>query len=287
MKLRIIQIVVCLFSWTGCLICAVDYDLEPDPEVERILKSPSAVERFKAAKARMASTGSSRISPLEQEAQKFSQIINPPAPAIVKRKPVPPQPPRPPRPPRPVVKPRPVPPPVRLLGTCINVDNPAQSSALIEDYRQRTDKGNPPRRGPHWVGLNQDLDGLRITMIGDDRVVVEKGTGKQKFTVVTQPVAAQARNTAQMSLRLLGTCRSDRDPTSPSALIEIGGESRWVNLQQAVHGLEILEIGEKHIVTQHGNRRQTFRVVPPQRGRLAQETASIRRPQYASRRSTN
>jgi len=170
MMKKIVQQLVLVVGSLGLvyLANAITHSSSADHEIRTILGDPGAIERFAAARAARnrisSSVRSTHPSPLEQEAAAFAKLLNPPTEetecvghhvteAVLESVPVPPQ--------------------IKLLGTCVNTENPTQSCALIEDHRNKAEGEDSLDNGPRWIRLNRRNQGLTVTLIENDRIVVQ------------------------------------------------------------------------------------------------------------------
>jgi len=150
------------------LAISVVYGTDKDPEVDELLKAPSAVEEFEKHKGENARKASANTkSPLVVAAEDLAKLINPPKKVV----------PRPVRTgakiakrPTPKVAPKKVSAKFRLVGTCYS-DTPANRVAFIDE----------PGQGQHWVRESDKIGHMTIKEIKDGVVVVHNGKGLEEL----------------------------------------------------------------------------------------------------------
>lgn len=155
------------------LILPAVFGVRSDPEIEELLKSPGAVDRFLAAKGQRPARDESQTSPLVKQAAAFSNYLNPPAP-------IPSAAPRAsassrisrPAPPAPVT------PKFKLIGTSFYATRPELSLALIDE----------PGKGFNWVRQGNSIGHLTIEQIKDGSITIRDSHGSSEMSVtVDQP----------------------------------------------------------------------------------------------------
>lgn len=156
--LRITGIVAAILAVVFVVFPAV-FGFRSDTRVDKVLKSPGAVEKFKEeAKGKRSPKDTSRISPLVREAKAFALYLNPPKPEI-----------KPPvfSRPRPTITQRPTITTAKfeLKGTAYYASHPELSLALIDK----------PGEGLRWVRQSSKVGYLVIEQVKDGVVVVRDG----------------------------------------------------------------------------------------------------------------
>jgi hypothetical protein len=135
------------------LLLSVAFGLRTDPEIEKFLKLPGALELYKADSANEAKKAN-QISPLMKQADAYAKRIQPPQPV------------RPYRPPdKPPPRPTRVTPKFSLIGTSVYVFNPTLSLALIDE----------PGKGLSWIRQSDNVGHLVIDQINDGNILVRDG----------------------------------------------------------------------------------------------------------------
>ncbi len=156
--LRITTFIAAILA-VGVLAFPVVYGYRGDEEIEKFLKSPGAIERFKKAKGAKVKTGN-QISPLVKQAVLYGMIINPePSPPIIPRT-------RPPQVAREVVSvvpKNPVSVKFDLVGTSYYASRPELSLAYI----------NEPGKGLYWVRQGASVGHLLIEEVKDGSIIVK------------------------------------------------------------------------------------------------------------------
>lgn len=154
-----ITTIIAAFLAVGLLAFPVVYGYRGDEEIEKFLKSPGAIEKFKKAKGAKVRTGY-QVSPLVKQAALFALIINPPRTPTKTRAKVTPV-------VRPVVPER-VPDKVfttkfSLIGTSYYASRPELSLAYIDE----------PGKGLHWVRQGAKVAHLLIEEVRDGSLIVK------------------------------------------------------------------------------------------------------------------
>jgi hypothetical protein len=135
------------------LLLSVAFGLRADPEAEKFLKLPGAIELYKVDSANKAEKAD-QVSPLMKQAEDFARRIQPPQPVM------------PPRPPDiPTPRPAKVTPKFLLIGTSVYVLNSTLSLALIDE----------PGKGLRWVRQSDNVGHLVIDQINDGTILVRDG----------------------------------------------------------------------------------------------------------------
>ena len=154
-----ITTIIAAFLAVGLLAFPVVYGNWGDEEIEKFLKSPGAIEKFKKAKGAKVKTGN-QVSPLVKQAVAFGFYLDPPRIPDTKRA-------RPPQVARevvPIVKPiGPVSVKFKLIGTSYYASRPELSLAYIDE----------PGKGLHWVRQGSKVAHLLIEEVQDGSVVVK------------------------------------------------------------------------------------------------------------------
>jgi hypothetical protein len=155
-----ITTIIAAFLAVGLLAFPVVYGYRGDEEIEKFLKSPGAIEKFKKAKGAKVKTGS-QVSPLVRQAVAFGEYIDPtPILRTIKRAE---------RPPVASEKPS-IPVPLGdvtikfdLIGTSYYASRPELSLAYI----------NEPGKGLHWVRQGSRVAHLLIEEVKDGSIIVK------------------------------------------------------------------------------------------------------------------
>jgi hypothetical protein len=140
-----------------------------DPERDKLLNAPGAIEEFKKGATKPAEKHE-EISPLIKQARLFALLINPPPPPKPKPKVKPKKPVVAKKQTPKVVKPPPKPKAkqvtakFKLLGTCRNIQSPESSFALLDIGRKKQ----------KWVQQGQVIEHLTIQEIKDGSIVTFK-----------------------------------------------------------------------------------------------------------------
>ncbi len=134
------------------LMFSVSFGLRTDPEIERFLEMPGAIEKFKTGSAAKAEK-QDQHSPLMKQAEAFALRIQPPKPKITRK------------PTRTIARPTTVKPKFTLIGTSIYLLDPLRSLALIDE----------PGKGLHWVKKADNVGHLTIEQINDGHILVRDG----------------------------------------------------------------------------------------------------------------
>jgi hypothetical protein len=133
-------------------------DVRPDPEVQQLLKAPSAVEAFKKGRVRAASQAEPKESLLVTQARAFARQANPPAPVQM---------PAPgPKPAQPAAPPVALTPKFRLCGTSYCPWRTTQSMALILEATGEL----------RWVKQGTDVGHVVIEQIKSGSIVYRSGS---------------------------------------------------------------------------------------------------------------
>jgi len=144
------------------LLLSVAFGLRADPEIEKFLKLPGALELYKADSANEAEKAD-QISPLMKQAEAFALRIQPPQPV---------------KPSRPLDRPTPRPsrvtPKFSLIGTSVYIFYPARSLALIDE----------PGKGLSWVRRSDNVGHLVIDQINDGNILVRDGERTETLYVI-------------------------------------------------------------------------------------------------------
>lgn len=152
--LRITSIIAVILAGIF-FIFPVVFGVRGDEQVEQLLSSPGAIEKFNNAKADKTTRGEGQSSPLVKQAQAFALYLNPPQPKIdlsAQRGVIP--------------TPRgPVTPQFTLIGTSFCPANPELSLAFIDELG----------KGLRLVRQSSQLGHLVIEQIKDGLIVVREG----------------------------------------------------------------------------------------------------------------
>jgi hypothetical protein len=156
--LRITTVLVGLLA-AGFLASPIVYGFESDPEIEKFLDAPGAVENFKKSESKKRTDSQVQDSPLVRQAKAFARYLNPPPDQRFKK---------------PSSKssritgiPRPVTVSAKfeLIGTSFYPTHPELSLALI----------NQPGKGFRWIRQSAEIGHLVIEQIKDGSIVVRDG----------------------------------------------------------------------------------------------------------------
>ncbi len=177
--LRITSIVVGLVA-TVLLVLSAFFGVHGDEEIENLLKSAGAADKFLAEKGKRPARDESQTSPLVQAAAAYALILNPP----------PPPPPKAPPPSERITSTQPAPPvPVtpkfNLVGTSYYAGRPELSLALIDE----------PGKGLNWVRQGSTVGHLTIEQIKDGSIIIKSGQSTSEMNVtVSQPWRSLLKN---------------------------------------------------------------------------------------------
>ena len=159
-----------IIAATVLLVLPAVYGVRSDPKIEEFIKSPSAVDKFTAAKGQGPAKKNTE-SPLVKEAAGYSTIINPPPPPPPKVQPgAAPQAVAAPAPPAPVAA------KFNLIATSYYASHPENSFVLIDE----------PGKGLHWVKQGSAVGHLTIETVKDGAIIVRDSQGTSEMTVKVQ-----------------------------------------------------------------------------------------------------
>jgi hypothetical protein len=164
-----ITTIIAAFLAVGLLSFPVVYGNWGDEKIEKFLKSPGAIEKFKKAKGAKVKTGN-QVSPLVKQALVFADYLNPKSIPAPKGK-------KPPVTPRKVAD---IPKPTistvkfKLIGTSYYASRPKLSLAYIDE----------PGKGLHWVRQGSNVAHLSIEEVKDGSIVVKDN--KRTVTLVAE-----------------------------------------------------------------------------------------------------
>jgi hypothetical protein len=216
--LRITTVLAAILS-VGFFAFPVVSGVRSDEQAEEFLKSPSAIEKFKANKGATAAPSGSQVSPLVEQAKLFAHYLNPPKPpppAIAKRLTTPlPSP----------VKPTGLPPPstaeCKLVGISYFAAQPEMSLALLDITG----------KGLRWVRQNGSVEHLKVEEVKEDRVIFQGSKGN--FELVPQRLpkrsllkgesAATAAPPFGPSVSPISTVAAGQEIAEPSAAASLPG----------------------------------------------------------------
>ncbi len=156
--LRITSIIAAIAALV-LLVLPIVYGVREDPEIEQLLKSPTAVESFRKAAGQKQTKGQDQLSPLVRQADAFARYLAPK-----------------PKPARPTagkrIADRPKTRPLgnvsakfELIATSFYESHPELSLALIDE----------PGKDLHWVRQGGKVGHLVIEQVGDGSVTVRDG----------------------------------------------------------------------------------------------------------------
>jgi len=169
--LRITSIIAAILA-VGLFVFPVVFGFRSDEEIERFLKSPGAIEKFRQAKGSGTRGNGDQISPLVKQAEGFALYLNPPT--------KPKEPERQGQPPVekvPEIPRGPVTAKFTLVATSVNEARPEESLALI----------NEPGKGLNWVRQSNVVGHLTFERIEDGRVILKGGKGTSVLSVEARP----------------------------------------------------------------------------------------------------
>ncbi|MHC4586962.1 MAG: hypothetical protein ACYS3N_20720 [Planctomycetota bacterium] len=240
-----ITTIIAAFLAVGLLAFPVVYGYRGDEEIEKFLKSPSAIEVFKRLKGAKVRT-EDQVSPLVKQAALFALIIDPPpAPIPTRKAKTPPVA----RNERPIPLPRgPVTAKFKLIGTSYYASRPALSLAYIDE----------PAKGMHWVRQGSSVAHLTIEEVKDGSIIV-----KDRETTVT----LVAERTPKKSL-LKSETTSTSTTTLPGASASITSTSSLPVVAGAGQNL-VSNVEKKTTALPVGRRR------PPQADNSQQDADAV------------
>lgn len=210
--LRITSVAFVVLSAVFLVLSAV-YGAESDQEVEKLLESPGALQKFNKAKG--AKPGGSETPPLVTEAELFALYLNPPAEAPERKLPSE----------RSRLGPRP-PEPKKdfsvkfdLIGVSYYSAHPDRSLALIDE----------PGKGLVWVTQGSEIGHSVIEQIKQGVVVVRSGKTTSELTIKkdaqvsasASSASADAEPVSQPAVSKANTARQNRR-TSRSSVARKG-----------------------------------------------------------------
>ena len=230
--LRITTFIAAILA-VGVLAFPVVYGDWGDEEIEKFLKSPGAIERFKKAKGAKVKTGS-QVSPLVTQAVLYAGIINPRLTAQVPPKP---------RLPRKVSEVVPIQKPLGpvsvkfdLIGTSYYASRPELSLAYI----------NEPGKGLYWVRQGASVGHLLIEEVKDGSVIVKD----REKTVTLAPKRAPKKSlikgetTSASATTLPGVSASITSTTGTSSVpVAVGAGQSTVSVEKTT-AVSVVDRGE-------------------------------------------
>jgi len=179
--LRITSFLAAILAITF-FVTLVVYGVQKDEDIEKYLNSPDVITQFKTAKGNLAKTNDNQISPLVQQAQAFSLILNPPKPKETTRT----QPGRS----KPNVAAEPnVKPKFTIKGTSYFEANPELSMVLIDE----------PGKGTHWVKQSTMVGHLLIEDVKDGLVIVKSSEGTYELKLEEKLTTSASSNASSRS----------------------------------------------------------------------------------------
>ncbi|MHC4085516.1 MAG: hypothetical protein ACYSWZ_07250 [Planctomycetota bacterium] len=202
-----ITTIIAAFLAVGLLAFPVVYGYRGDEGIEKFLKSPGSIEKFKKAKGAKLNTGN-RVSPLVQQALLFAEYLNPTRPsAPIKRtakvSPVPRVVPNIPAPIRSTAK-------FKLIGTSYYASHPAMSLAYIDE----------PGKGLHWVRQGSMVAHLTIEQVQDGSIIVKDREKTVTLVAERTPKKSLIKGETTSTTTLPGASASI---TSTSSVPVVGG----------------------------------------------------------------
>jgi hypothetical protein len=165
--LRITSIVVAVLG-VGLFVF---FGFRSDPEIERFLKAPSVIDKFKQEQGERATKRGGRESGLVREAGLLANYLNPPAAPVqrkVEQRAEVPQ--------APTIRPEATP-KFTVLATVFNESDPEQSVAWID----------APGKGRFWIRQSAEINHLTIEQIRDGVVVAKGSKGTFELEVKLPP----------------------------------------------------------------------------------------------------
>ena len=196
--LRITSFLAAILAITF-FVTLVVYGVHKDENIEKYLNSPDIITQFITAKGSLAKTDDNQISPLVQQAQAFSLILNPPKPKETARTPSTGRS-KPNVATEPSVKPK-----FTVKGTSYFKANPELSMVLIDE----------PGKGTHWVRQSAMVGHLLIEDVKDGLVVVKSSEGTYELKIEEKLTKSTPSNPSSVTNKSTPT-RSNSNTTSTS-----------------------------------------------------------------------
>jgi hypothetical protein len=196
--LRITSFLAAILAIT-LFVTLVVYGVNKDEDIEKYLNSPDVITQFKTAKGSRAQTNNNQISPLVQQAQAFSSILNPPKPRETART-------KPGRNKPSVANEPSVKPHFTVKGTSYFGANPELSMVLIDE----------PGKGSHWVMQSTKVGHLLIKQVKNGLVVVEGSEGTYELKIEEKLTTSSTSRPSPVPNRSTPT-RSTRNNTTSSS----------------------------------------------------------------------
>jgi hypothetical protein len=185
-------------------VTLVVYGVQKDENIEKYLNSPDVITQFKTAKGSIAKPNDNQESPLVQQAQAFSLIINPPE----KKKPARSQPGRS----KPNVAAEPnVKPKFTVKGTSYFEANPELSMVLIDE----------PGKGTHWVRQSTMVGHLLIEDVKDGLVVVKSSEGTYELKIEEKLTTISPSKPSSVPNRSTPTRPTRNTPSSARPVLDL------------------------------------------------------------------
>jgi hypothetical protein len=196
--LRITSFLAAILAITF-FVTLVVYGVNKDEDIEKYLNFPDVITQFKTAKGNLAKSNDNQISPLVQQAQTFSSILNPPKPKETART-------RAGGRSKPNVAAEPnVKPKFIVKGTSYFKSNPELSMVLIDE----------PGKGSHWVKQSTMVGHLLIEDVKDGIVVVKSSEGTYELKIEEKIIKNTTSRPSSVPNRSTPT-RPNRNTTSSS-----------------------------------------------------------------------
>lgn len=171
--LRITSIAAAILAAVFLVFSAV-FGVRGDKEIDKLLNSPGAVEKFNKAKGNKARISKGQTSPLVKQARAFALYLNPPK---LKKPSAPRFEAAADRTPRPM---GPVSPKFKLMGTSYYPLRPEMSLALIDE----------PGKGFRWVRQSSKVGHLIFEQIKDGLIVIRDGKRTYEILAERKPKAS-------------------------------------------------------------------------------------------------
>jgi len=220
-------------------VTLVVYGVNKDEDIEKYLNSPDVVTQFKTAKGSRARANDNQISPLVQQAQAFSSILNPPKPRETAR--AQPGGRKPNVAAEPAVKPH-----FTLKGTIVYEAKPELSMVLIDE----------PGKGTHWVRQSTMVGHLLIEDVKDGLVVVKSSEGTYKLEIeeklttssTSKPSSVPNRSTPTRTIRTTTSPPTRQQPYKPTPrqkIINPTDRSQPTTINSSDRSAELEDLAEK------------------------------------------
>jgi hypothetical protein len=171
--LHITSIIIGILA-AGLIVFGAVLGSDDNDEVDKILQSPGAIEKFKTAKGGKDSRSNNQTSPLVKEAEAFALYLNPPPKPEPKTRSAP----KPKKSATSTIRPTaPVSAKFKLIGTVYYPLSPKTSMALIDQ----------PGKGLSWVRQGEEAEHLIFEQIKDGVVVIRDGKQTREIKTPERP----------------------------------------------------------------------------------------------------